>query len=93
MAAPNVFIKHPNEVLAYNVDFTPWLGALTDTAVSFTITVQTGVTQPYTASLSSGVVTFWVAGGTLNTKYSAVILLTTAAGRVKEETIYIKVQE
>jgi hypothetical protein len=93
MAAPNLFIKHPLEVLAYNVDFNPWLTGVTDTALSFTITVGPGLTQPYAATLSSGVVTFWLSGGTDQVKYSVVILLTTTGNRVKEETIYIKVQE
>jgi len=93
MATPNTFIKHSAETLVYSVDFNPWLAALPDSGSGYTVSVPVGLSQPNASSLVSGVVSFWIAGGTDNVKYAVVIVLTTTLGRIKEETVYIKVQE
>ena len=93
MASPNLFIKRAVDVLAYNVDFTPWLTALSDVSSAFFVYVPVGLTQPYAATLNNGVVTFWLSGGVDNTKYTVLITLSTTGGRIKEEKLFIKVQE
>lgn len=86
------FIKQPPEVLAYDVDFRPWLTALTDTASSVVVSVPAGITKD-SHSMTDGVVTIWLSGGTAGASYKIDLTITTAQGRVKEDQIVIKIKD
>jgi len=82
------FVKEPNAVLDYTVDWSDWLGSDTISASSWS--ADSGITV-----VSSGhddtSATVWLSGGTAGTTYEVVNQITTAGGRVNEATIIILV--
>jgi len=92
MAILKKWIKQPSEVQDYDISFAAWLAALLDTAVSFTVTVESGITLA-SSVLADGVVKVWLSGGTNGTKYKVTVTITTTGGRVKEDEILIDVVE
>ena len=80
--------KDPQAVTDYDFDWTDWLG--TDTIASHTVTVPSGLTKD-SDSEASGVVTFFVSGGTPGKKYDVVCTVTTAGGRTDQRTMRIPV--
>jgi len=86
------FTKQPVEIQDYDVDFTDYLTALADTAVSHVVAVETGLTL-MASNLSAGVVKVFVSGGVDGTQYKVSATITTAGGRVKQGDIMIRVKE
>lgn len=83
--------KDPSDSLDYVWDWSTWLGV--DTIASFVLTVPAGLTQPVVASNTTTKVTAWFGSGTADVIYQIPCKITTAAGRVKERSIYIPVAE
>lgn len=86
--------KDPDEVLDYSLDFTSWLveGASMDNTPSFEVEVEQVVPDesPVTLqvdsfSLSNSVLTIWLSGGTLGSKYT--LKVTGTDDQVPERTI------
>lgn len=82
--------KDPDEVLDYKVDWSKRLGA--DTIASSTwpvvpsgITLLTSTNQPKST-------TAWLSGGTEGQTYSLVNRITTASGRVMEQTVDLPIK-
>ena len=92
MAILKKWIKQPAEKQDYDIGFAAWLAALSDTAASFVVTVETGITL-VSSAMADGVVKVWLSGGTNGTKYKVTATITTTAGRVKEDEILIDVVE
>ncbi len=92
MAILATFTQQPTEILDYDVDFSAFLNAISDTAVSHTVTSEPGITVN-SSSLNAGRVKVWVTGGLSGQKYKITVRLTTDGGRLKEEEIVIKVKE
>lgn len=86
------FEKQPADLQDYDIDFTPYLADLADTATSHTVTADTGITVSPT-TLSAGVVKVWVAGGTSGQKYKVTATINTTGGRIHQAEITIKVKE
>lgn len=86
------FTKQPVEVQDYDIDFTDYLTALSDTAVSHVVSVETGLTL-MASNLTSGIVKVFVSGGVDGNQYKVSATITTAGGRVKQGDIIIKVRE
>ena len=88
------FTKDPDAELDYAVDWTDWLG--TDTIVGSTWTVAAGSgIQVSNESVDPGghVCTAWLSGGTISTApYRVTNEITTAAGRVDDRSLLIKIQ-
>lgn len=84
--------KDPNAELDYNVRFTAWLDAVTDTIVSHTVSVI-GVTLLSSTVVGNKVVVLWLSGGTVGQPASATVRITTAAGRKEDRTVYFKIKE
>lgn len=84
--------KDPNAELDYNVRFTAWLDAVTDTIVSHTVNVI-GVTLLSSTVVGNKVVVLWLSGGTVGQPASATVRITTAAGRKEDRTVYFKIKE
>lgn len=92
MAILGKFTKQPAEVLDYDVDFTDWFAARTDTPTAFTVTADAGITV--VGSVRTGnVVKIILSGGTTGAKYKVQVRLTTAAGLVKEAEFTVAVKE
>lgn len=92
MAVLGKFTKQPADVQDYDIDFTEYLTSQSDTAVSHTVAVETGITIVASA-LASGVVKTFLSGGTNGQQYKLTATITTAGGRVKQAEIIIKVKE
>lgn len=73
--------------LDYTVDWSQWLEG--DTIASVTVTGN-GVTIG-TTEFTSTQVSFMVSGGTLNTIASVVVEITTAIGRIEQQTFYLNI--
>jgi hypothetical protein len=86
----NPFIKDPNAVLDYPVDWSIFLG--TDTILVSTWIVQTGITSVAETNSATSA-TIWLSGGTVGTKYALTNRIVTAGGRTEDRTIYVRIQE
>ena len=84
-------LKDPSAVLDYAFDWTEWL-ATGETIANYTITADTGITVD-SSTEDAGKVTVWLSGGTAGINYKVACLITTAAGRTDERTIWIKVTD
>ena len=85
------FIKDPDAVLDYAVDWSTWLPE-GDTIATSTWTVPTGITKD-SDSHDDTTVTIWLSGGTLGETYELVNRVTTAAGRTDDSTHIFYIRE
>ena len=83
-----LFTKDPDATLDYRVEWSSWLD--TDTIATSTWTVESGITT-VSDSNTTTVATIWLSGGTAGEEYEVANLITTAAGRIDERTLTIKV--
>ena len=83
------FIKDPNAVLDYTVDWEEWLD--TDTISTSTWSVPSGITQD-SESESTTTTTIWLSGGTDGFVYACKNTIVTTNGRTEERTIWITCQ-
>ena len=86
----NVFLKDPDAVLDYSIDWSQWLPTL-DTISTSNWTVPTGITED-SSSNSATIATIMLSGGTLNNDYELVNRIVTAGGRTQDQTIRILVR-
>ena len=93
--------KQPAEYKDYPIDYTAWLAenAAGDTLASAVKTVtcltdatDTAMTVPNLV-VSPTAVAPWVAGGTDGKKYKITVTVTTAAGRIDQSELIIKVKD
>ena len=90
----SAFLKDPEAVLDYVVDWTAYL-AVAETVASAVVTVPAGITlnpTPRATVVASPTVTFWLSGGTEGTDYPIVCRVTTSSGRVDDHTLRILVR-
>lgn len=86
------FSKQPIEVQDYDIDFNEYLVSQSDTASSFVVSSDPGITI-VNSSLISGKVKVFVSGGLDGEQYKVSATVTTTGGRVKQADILIKVKE
>lgn len=86
------FFKQPADVQDFDIIYTDWLGALSDSGLSATATCDAGLTIMAT-TLLNGVVKVWTSGGTHGQKYKITTTLTTVGGRVKQAEVIVRVKE
>lgn len=84
------FIKDPDAVLDYSINWSAWLS--TDTIDTSVWTADTGITVD-SYSNTTTVATVWMSGGTAGNQYAVTNSITTTAGREEDRTIYITVME
>ena len=92
MAILGKFTKQPNEVLDYDVDYTDWFAARTDTPSAYVVLADTGITVVGSAR-TGNIIKIILAGGTTGTKYKIQTRLTTTASLVKEAEFTVAVKE
>jgi hypothetical protein len=80
------FMKDPDAVLDYAVDWEAWLG--TDTIASVAWSAPAGLTLD-AQSHTDTIATVWLSGGTAGAQYVVGCAVTTAAGRVDERSLTI----
>ena len=82
--------KAPGSRLDYSFDLTDWLG--TDTVSAATVAVApdgTGDLTVATPPVAGPVLVVWLTGGNAGTDYAVTFTVTTAAGRILVETIWL----
>ena len=84
------FIKDPDAVLDFTVDWSDWLDS--DTIASVTWVVPTGITKDSDTKTTT-TATIWLSGGTVGTNYSIVCRITTAGGRTDDRTFVVKCKD
>lgn len=89
MTAPR-FIKDPAGTLDYSIDWADWLGD--DSISSSSWTVPSGLVLG-TSQVSPTVATAWLGGGTVGDSYYVTNHIVTAAGRVDDRSLIIKVED
>lgn len=81
---PSIFLKDPEAILDYMIDWTDWLAG--DTIVSAVWTIPAGLTV-VTDSHDNTTTTVWLSGGTLGTTYTGKVHIVTSAGREEDHTV------
>ena len=84
------FIKDPDSVLDYTVNWLTWLDG--DTISASTWTVPTGLTKD-SSTFGDSISTVWLSSGTVGKEYNIVNHITTAAGREEDQTLIIACKE
>jgi len=82
----NEFVKDPDAVLDYQIDWSTWLDS--DTISVSTWTVPAGITKDSDTNTTT-TTTIWLSDGTHDENYEIVNHITTAAGREDDRTITI----
>jgi len=80
------FIKDPNSILDFGIDWSAWLGV--DTISTSTWTLTDGITKTLDTKTTTAT-TIWLSGGTLNAEYELLNRIVTAGGRTEDCTITI----
>lgn len=84
------FVKDPDSVLDYTVDWDSWLS--TDTISSSDWVIESGITED-SASNTTTTATVWLSGGTAGTRYKVTNRIVTAEGRTADRSFYVSVAE
>jgi len=85
------FIKDPNAVLDYSIDWSSWL-ATGETITVSTWTVSIGITVD-SNNFSGTDTVVWLSGGTAGSDYEGTNHITTSVGREDDRTITLICQE
>jgi len=88
---PDTFIKDPDAVLDYRIDWSEWLAAaeVIDTS---TVTVPAGITLDSDSS-DDTTATAWLSGGTAGETYTVTSRIVTDQGRTDDRSITIRILE
>jgi len=94
------FVKDPQEVLDYTIDWSEWLVA-GDTINAVTVTTPAGISTttggtpatPAAPSFTTTTTKIWVAGGTAGASYDIACRVTTVGTRQGERSITIQVKD
>lgn len=87
---PNKFLKDPNAILDYTVDWSDWLD--TDTIATSTWVLPSELTNVSDAKTGT-TSTVFLSGGTLGKTHQVVNRITTVLGRTDDRTIKIRIVE
>ena len=86
------FVKQPNEILDYDVDYSAWFVGRGDTATAISITTEPGIVLTG-YSLVGTMAKVVLSGGTDGVKYKITVRLTTSSGIVREADFSVAVKE
>lgn len=91
MAFPKWSNKDPDELLDYNIDWTPRLTS-PDTIVTSEWIVPDGLVTENEGVDPSGSTTIWLSGGTLDDKYEVLNRVHTFEGRIMDQTVTLTIK-
>lgn len=91
MAYIKRFVKHPDEIVDYDVDFTSWLDARSDTINVYAVGATPGIDLVESTQVG-GIIRTFVGGGSVGTAYRVAVEIETDGGRVKRGEIEVRVQ-
>ena len=89
------YVKTPNELKRYAIDYTAWLeDSETVTALELTpddvaLVVESSLIEP----ILQKSVSFFISGGEDDTDYLLIVKITTSSGQIKEDGIKYSVRE
>lgn len=86
------FVKQPDEILDYDVDYSDWFSNRVDTPTSYSVVVEDGI-DLVDDGLSGTTVRVVLSGGVHGARYKVTVLLTTSAGISKEADFVVTVRE
>ena len=88
------FVKDPQEVLDYVIDWSEWLVA-GDTINAVTVTTPTGIvtTVPSAPSFTTTTTKIWVSGGTAGDSYNIACSVNNVGTRQVERSITIQIND
>ena len=84
-----LFIKDPDALLDYMVDWSTWLG--NDTIATSVWTVPSGITKSNDTKTPK-TATIWLSGGTVGQRYDITNRITTDGGRTDDRTMSIVIE-
>lgn len=87
---PSHFVKDPDAVLDYQIDWEDWLDS--DTISTSEWTVESGITRDSDANTAT-TTTIWLSGGTAGETYSLTNRIVTTGGRTEDRTMTVYVEE
>jgi len=85
-----VYVKDPNAILDYQINWSTWLGS--DTILTSTWIVPTGITKD-DESVTTTTATIWLSGGTAGESYRVVNRITTNGERTNDQSIFVVVRQ
>jgi hypothetical protein len=87
--------KDPDATLDYSIDWSAWLpsGDAISTAAWSTSDAELVVEGSPAPSVSAGVATVWLSGGTAGTHYTVTCRVTTTGGRIDDRSIRLRCVE
>lgn len=85
-----IFVKDPNAVLDYYVDWTRWLNG--DTIATSVWTVAAGLTIANDTHTTTAAIV-WLSGGTVSETYKVTNRITTTGGRTEDRSFDVKIAE
>lgn len=85
------YIKDPDAVLDYHLDWSGWLDG--DTITTSTWAVDTAGITIDSAGLEGGLATVWLSGGAVGQQYRVTNHIVTAAGRADDRTLTVSIRE
>lgn len=90
LAPVATFLKDPDAVLDYGLDWTAWLAG--DTIASSVWSAAAGLTSS-APSFAAGLTQNWLSGGVAGTSYLVRNRITTVGGRTEDRSILINVAD
>lgn len=84
------FLKDPDSILDYYVDWTFWLRVKQDDISTFSFSVPAGLTK-LSESRKEGVCSVWVSGGVVDTLYTITSQVVTELGVTEERSFQLRV--
>ena len=90
MAFPKWSPKDPDEILDYNIDWSPRL-TTPDTIASSEWFVPDGLVNE-NDGMEAATTTIWLSSGTLNDKYEILNRITTLEGRTMDQTVTLQIK-
>jgi len=87
----SVWIKDPDAVLDYAVDWSAWLSQA-EAITTATVVADDGITVD-SDSHDGGIHTIWLSGGEVGRDYRITSRITTSQGRGDDRTMLIRVRE
>lgn len=84
--------KDPDAILDYPIDFSTWLGDISDTYLSHLVIVSGSITVD-NSTQAGGIITPWISGGTAGDTCSFTVRISTVGGRTDDRTFYLKIKD
>ena len=88
-------IQQPVDILDYDIDYSRWFSAESDTLESVVVTYRgdDNTLDVNTVVAADNVIKLWVQGGTDGLTYTLEVTITTASGRRKQDELLVTIED